>query len=97
MILLKTRPSSSLERMCRRQVLGSVDVPQLYKEVLRLLREADESGKWPSTSIGRKKIVSEKTLLEADIGGLGGSFSIGILPPPLAEPRGNAIFPGYLS
>ena len=29
-------------------------------------------------------------------GGRGGSFSIGFMPPPAAEPKGNALFPDLL-
>ena len=64
----------------------------LYGEVLRLLREADASGKWPQSSTGRQKVITEGTLKET--GGLGGSFSVGCLPLHLAQPKGNTEFPG---
>jgi tRNA pseudouridine(38-40) synthase len=64
----------------------------LYGEVLRLLREADASGRWPQSSTGRQKVITEGTLKET--GGLGGSFSVGCLPLHLAQPKGNTEFPG---
>ena len=64
----------------------------LYDEVLRLLRDADTSGKWPQSSTGRQRVITEGTLKET--GGLGGSFSVGCLPLHLAQPKGNTEFPG---
>eukprot|EP01041_Mallomonas_annulata_P008441 gene8441-17406_t len=68
-------------------------VSQMYLEVLRLLREADHSGNWPTSSFGRQKVIEEETLVEGGVGGRGGSFSVGYLPPPLTAPRGNELFP----
>ena len=64
----------------------------LYDEVLRLLREADHGGRWPQSSTGRQKVITEGTLKET--GGQGGSFSVGSLPLHLAQPKGNSDFPG---
>jgi hypothetical protein len=68
------------------------DVPHIYARVLHLLREADRSQLWPSSSTGRQQVISNTTLLE--VGGRGGSFSVGALPKHLVQPKGNIIFPG---
>ncbi|CAE7192666.1 unnamed protein product, partial [Symbiodinium pilosum] len=54
------------------------EAPAEYAEVLRLLREAEESGKWPPCSKGREKVIKDSTLTEH--GGAGGSFSVGSMP-----------------
>jgi hypothetical protein len=68
------------------------DVPAIYREVLRLLREADRSNQWPSSSTGRQMVIETETLVEN--GGRGGSFSVGALPRHMPQPRGNELFPG---
>ncbi|RYY87516.1 hypothetical protein EON63_03880, partial [archaeon] len=67
------------------------DCPAVYREVLRLLRQADRSGLWPSSSTGRQQVIMPQTLLEQ--GGRGGSFSVGALPAHLPQPKGNTLFP----
>eukprot|EP01031_Cornospumella_fuschlensis_P025957 gene25957-31347_t len=67
------------------------DCPAVYSEVLRLLRQADRSGLWPSSSTGRQQVIMPQTLLEH--GGRGGSFSVGALPAHLPQPKGNTLFP----
>eukprot|EP01036_Dinobryon_divergens_P046822 gene46822-62647_t len=62
------------------------DAPPVYRKVLRLLREADKSGKWPDTSISRSRVM--RVLDPA----LGGSFSAGRPAAGSATPRGNEIF-----
>jgi tRNA U38,U39,U40 pseudouridine synthase TruA len=86
-----------------------------YAEVLRLLREADASGRWPANSVGRQKVIigaeevhsAAQAAVEAKIQVVdaevqaeavqpGGSFTVGVLPPPLAVPNGNRLFPELL-
>lgn len=64
---------------------------EIFLDVLRLLRAADTSGLWPGSTSGRQKVIQDSTLSEN--GGRGGSFSVGVLPAPLAAPRGNELFP----
>lgn len=71
------------------------DVPSVYSEVLTLLRQADRSKAWPASSTGRQLVIDSPTLLEN--GGRGGSFSVGALPAPLPQPKGNIYFPGNAS
>lgn len=61
--------------------------------MLELLVAADRSGEWPSTSIGRQKVMTDGTLIEKGLGGAGGSFSVGVYPKGCVEPRGNSLFP----
>lgn len=68
------------------------DVPTVFAKALYLLREADRSQLWPSSSTGRQQVIATTTLLE--LGGRGGSFSVGALPKHLVQPKGNIIFPG---
>jgi hypothetical protein len=70
----------------------SLEAQCQYKEVLRLLHEAEASGQWPLSSTGRQKVIEGDTLVEN--GGFGGSFSVGCLPKHLSQPRGNLQFPG---
>ena len=65
---------------------GDKDVPHVYKRVLQLLRQADVSGKWPTTSKARRRVMRV-----AD-GDTGGSFSVGRPVKGLASPRGNELF-----
>ena len=72
------------------------DAPAVYADVLRLLRHADRSGLWPSTSLARARILS------VEDPNTGGSFSL--LAPQKAREgkegtttwhattRGNALF-----
>lgn len=69
-------------------------VPEVFRRVLGLLRNAEKSGHWPSTSIGRKRVIEEASLMEK--GGLGGTFSVGCLPKHMKQPKGNYLFPGTL-
>lgn len=68
-----------------------INVPIEYRNVLRLLREADESGLWPLSSVNRQVVVEKKSLVEN--GGKGGSFSIGAFPKSYMQPKTNQIFP----
>lgn len=70
------------------------DVPEIYREVLHMLRAADRSMLWPASSTGRSQVIMAGTLLES--GGRGGSFSVGALPKHFVQPKGNDIFPGIL-
>lgn len=71
------------------------DVPPVFKRVLELLRAADRSGLWPSSSTGRQSVISQESLIEN--GGRGGSFSVGAFPKHLAQPKGNQLFPGLFN
>ena len=80
---------------------GSVEeVRAQYAEVLRLLREADVSGDWPANSVGRQKVIfHEEVESESESSAPtvpGGSFTVGVLPLPLAVPNGNRLFPELL-
>jgi tRNA pseudouridine(38-40) synthase len=70
----------------------SSEAQGLYKDVLRLLHEAEASEQWPLSSTGRQKVIEGDTLVEN--GGFGGSFSVGCLPKHLSQPKGNLLFPG---
>jgi len=65
--------------------------PAAYRNVLRLLQEADVSGAWPASSLARQRVMHEGTLVEQ--GGTGGTFSVGAFPEGLLQPKGNALFP----
>jgi hypothetical protein len=69
-------------------------IPASYKKVLELLRAADSSGLWPSTTVARQKVIDSTTLVENE--GKGGSFALGCLPKHLLQPRCNSIFPELL-
>eukprot|EP00912_Choanoflagellata_sp_UC4_P001422 UC4_evm1s886 len=60
--------------------------PQEYLEVLLLLTQLNDNGKWPKTSEQRKSVIE----------GDGDSFSLGAFPPPLAVCKGNAKHPKLL-
>ena len=72
--------------------------PKIYEKVLRLLRKADKSGNWPTTSTARRKVIDIKSIksdanasydyVEEEIGG---SFSVG-KPVQGSTPRGNVRF-----
>lgn len=73
--------------------------PKLYEKVLRLLREADKSGSWPTTSTARSKVIDMKSI-ENRVHSIscdnreeegGGSFSVG-KPVQGSTPRGNTLF-----
>lgn len=76
------------------QITAQDDCPLVYRRVLQLLREADRSGQWPSSSTGRQQVIDADTLVEN--GGRGGSFSVGALPKRMPQPRGNELFPELL-
>ena len=94
--LLSSRslPSFLHDSLTTLQQQQSSTPPTPYEAVLRLLREADASGLWPPTSIGRQSVVADESLVEN--GGMGGSFSVGQLPKHLLQPKGNELFPELL-
>ena len=72
--------------------------PKIYEKVLRLLRKADKSGNWPTTSTARRKVIDIKSMKSDANAGyeyveeeIGGSFSVG-KPVQGSTPRGNARF-----
>eukprot|EP00936_MAST-01D_sp_MAST-1D-sp1_P000526 g526.t1 len=76
--------------------------PSAYREVLRLLREADHSGRWPRSSTKRQALMHpnppslSSALTTADQQGRAGSITLGTMPPPLRQPHANALFPELL-
>lgn len=62
------------------------ETPEVYREVLRLLRDADRSGQWPATSEARSKV------LRVESKETGGSFSVGRPVEGQLTPRGNKLF-----
>jgi hypothetical protein len=87
---LRSRPADSLAARLLRE--RQSEAPLVYRQVLHLLRQADRSGLWPASSVARQKVIEAESLVEND--GAGGSFSIGVYPKPLLEPKGNTLFPG---
>ena len=67
--------------------------PNIYQKVLRLLREADKSGYWPTTSAARSKVIDINSTNDSIEKGIehGGSFSVG-KPVQGSTPRGNILF-----
>jgi hypothetical protein len=66
--------------------LASQPVPPLFRQLLRQLRKAEESGKWPASSISRRNVIDDRSKL-------GESFAMGRMPPHLVQPKANALFP----
>jgi len=60
---------------------SSKPTPECYESVLKGLKELSESGQWPETSSGRKKVIEESSQVN------GGSFSMGFFP--LVPPRND--------
>ena len=65
--------------------------PAAYRNVLRLLQEADRSGSWPKNSRARQTLINQTTPSDN-----GGTFSIGSFPSHLPVPKGNDLFPELL-
>jgi tRNA pseudouridine(38-40) synthase len=80
-----------LDELYLKQNSSFPDVPEPYREVLDLLRQADRSGLWPVTSHARQNVINARQ--DADPRDYG-SFSVGCLLKSLAQPKGNALFPG---
>jgi len=71
--------------------------PLPFRNVLRLLIQADRSGLWPSTSPARQRVINLDTSTSTasnttDESLAGGSFSVGRPVQSLNTPRGNALF-----
>lgn len=77
--------------------LNPLTEEMVYHRVLSLLLEADVSGKWPATSLGRQKVIEGSSMTHSPVGSIGGSFSVGIYPKPLVAPKGNALFPDLVN
>jgi tRNA pseudouridine(38-40) synthase len=92
---LKCRTTEDLVSIQKDRIDIPKDLPDhvraQYAKVLTLLREADNSGKWPQTSVGRKQVMVNSGLVE--FGGRGGTFSVGAFPANQAQPKGNELFP----
>ena len=71
----------------------SMHIP-MYEVVLHMLQQIDVSDTWPSSSIARQKVIESNTLVEH--GGVGGTFTVGVLPAPLSTPASNDLFPGKI-
>jgi hypothetical protein len=62
--LLKSLQDVEQSQLAQQQQQNQQEAAALaYTKVLRLLREADKSGDWPDSSIGRKTVIEEYTLL----------------------------------
>jgi hypothetical protein len=92
----------SVEYLERSLSTINLEVPVLYERVLQLLREADASGLWPTTTVARQKVIVVDST--TDTGSTtntttvqnGGSFTLGCLPKNLLQPKSNSIFPDLL-
>lgn len=62
-----------------REALGDTAVPAMYANVVGMLRELDTKGTWPDTGEQRQKRIK----------GGGDSFTIGNMPPGMAQPALN--------
>ena len=62
--------------------------PSAYREVLALLHGLDASGRWPGTSVARRKRID---------GPAGDSFTMGVMPSRLQRPLSNAAFPRLMA
>ena len=62
-----------------------------YARCLVALRAVRRSGQWPSTSVGRREVIADGMERRG-----GGSFTLGCMPPHLAQPEANARFPELL-
>eukprot|EP00933_Yihiella_yeosuensis_P066569 TRINITY_DN7090_c0_g1_i2.p1 TRINITY_DN7090_c0_g1~~TRINITY_DN7090_c0_g1_i2.p1 ORF type:complete len:464 (-),score=70.37 TRINITY_DN7090_c0_g1_i2:207-1550(-) len=101
--LLKFETVMSLSTRTLEIPTGFSPAPAAYKEVLRLLQEADASGMWPESSEARKRLISDavegrQAKLDAKDQALpgGGTFSVGVMGGGLADPKGNSLFPELL-
>jgi tRNA pseudouridine(38-40) synthase len=84
--------SANLDQICLAEADEQLRAPAVYRKVLRLLQQADCSGQWPPSTTLRQKVIAGTSLPEN--GGTGGSFSVGVMPKPFPEPKGNKLFPG---
>jgi len=96
LMALTRRTDAELLLACSRLYPASPEgslsqAPAAYRNVLRLLQEADVSGAWPASSLARQRVMQEQNLVEQ--GGNGGTFSVGAFPEGLQQPKGNALFP----
>jgi len=83
-------------------VVGSEsgECPPEYADVLRLMREADSSGLWPSTSRARSRVViggseDSGSFSAASPSALSGDYAPGNVLG-LKPPRGNVVFPDLI-
>lgn len=65
---------------------------EMYSRVLDLLRQADKSGKWPPSSVGRRQVMLDYSTAAGE-GSNGGTFSVGAFPSSQSQPKGNELFP----
>ena len=72
-----------------RAVAALPPAPQMYRHVLRLLRDAETSCLWPASSISRRNVIDGRSKR-------GESFAMGRMPQNLPQPRANAVFPELL-
>ena len=89
---LRMRKIESLAKLQETRVGIPKHIPELeattYSRVLDLLREADKSGRWPPSSVGRRQVM-----LESGSNNEGGTFSVGAFPATQSQPKGNELFP----
>jgi len=61
--------------------------PAAYHEVLALLVAVDEGGEWPETSKSRRQRIHGRT---------GDSFTLGVMPDSMEQPKANVLFPALM-
>jgi tRNA U38,U39,U40 pseudouridine synthase TruA len=61
-------------------------VPGMFRHMLCLLREAEQSGRWPASSISRRNVIDKNSKR-------GESFALGRMPAHLKQPAANDRFP----
>ncbi len=67
----------------------SIAVPPAFRHILCLLREAEQSGRWPASSASRRNVIDKNSRL-------GESFALGRMPGHLKQPTANEVFPELL-
>ena len=67
----------------------STDVPPVFRHMLCLLREAEQSGRWPASSVSRRNVIDKNSRR-------GESFALGRMPAHLKQPTANELFPELL-
>jgi hypothetical protein len=67
----------------------STVVPPAFRYMLCLLREAEQSGRWPASSVSRRNVIDKNSRR-------GESFALGRMPAHLKQPTANELFPELL-
>ena len=85
----KVRGETIAERCAAEALAERAAAPPEYARCLAALRAVRRSGQWPGTSAGRREVIADEPRG-------GGSFTLGCMPPHLAQPEANARFPELL-